>query len=179
MIVFLRAAASAGGLVSVTLAQPASGSPSPIIEAETVTLTTDYEMWRLGVVHLESPTASGVTSASFSIQISGFTAGAQTASLDVMWLVPVVDGYVLATSNLFGGTMDGGNFVVDGVNEETYQQYRVDALGIYPTASAGQKVTRFYYARQKEVPTNNHHLDDSFDITLTVVPRTKHLLGTV
>jgi hypothetical protein len=93
-------------------------------------------------------------------------------------LVPVTDGRLLVETNLFTATMATG-FEIDGINEEVFQTYRIPDLGTYPTATAGQQVTRFYYNRYDVVSGNVHHLDDILSVSLEILPRTRHLLGTI
>ena len=176
--VYVRAKASVG-TISMFLAEDPTTPPSPILENITVTLDTDYQMYYIGRVQYQKPLASNDTTGRFAVGISGFSAGAQTADIDCVWLVPVIDGNMYFDITTSSSPMSSDSLKIDGINDDAWTSRRVGWTGVFPSATSGNDVTRFYYGRLEAQTAKTHYLDDALDVTLTIVPRSKHLLGTI
>jgi len=182
-VVFVRAMAGQAG-ATMTLDAPTNGGPSPLHDVQSVTLSSSqYRFHRLGIIHRVAPEGQGNLQAS-SCNIKVVCANTlQTINIDCVLLLPVQDGFLLyqtLTGDLATGTMGANiNLTVSGIEQRSWLTEEVLPTGVYPTVQAGNRVTRFYLNRIEDDTGTRHYLTDTFLVTLSILPRTRHLLGTL
>ena len=109
---------------------------------------------------------------SFAILIEGLpTSG--TFDIDSIFLVPVTDGFLIGKASV------SQDFFADGLIGQAFSNFNADSsfVGNVFDMIPGNETTRIRWL-SADYPTNYFTIANTNQITLTVTPRTSHLLGT-
>lgn len=150
-----------------------------------VTATNTWELLDLGMLKKVSPLVTGYHSTTALI-VDGLvspTVASSTFDIDAILLVPATDdGFAIVGEyiNGFGLSTSNNLYVLGSKSSVVFSQGRTDDSyrGTIWTCPAGNKMTRYIYTMIDMSGTQTHHLTDTTTVTLTVTPRTRHLLGT-
>ncbi|MCP5016875.1 MAG: hypothetical protein GY938_16645 [Ketobacter sp.] len=177
--VFIRAKAS-NSASTINLAQTAAGDATPIIQKQTITLSTSWADYEIGLAFLDKPRGSGEDGGKFNLFVLA-SAASVTVDIDRFMFVPLSgDGHLALETNLTTpGVMGATDMTVSGEEERAWLTREAVALGTYSTIRSGQHMTRLFYNIYESAPGNNHYLGDIFDVALSVLPRTRHMLSSI
>ncbi len=160
--------------------------PSGVFDGTPIDLvgTGTWEFAFLGILNGKSvlpadvPDPAGSPIMTFTISVDPDGAG-DTGDVDALLLFPIDDDYLLASLDDDFDPTDHLFVVGDGefLATTTGGQRESGVLGSMWTAKEGNKTNRWVYLFL--MVTNEHTITSDFDITITVTPRTRNLLGTL
>ena len=144
-----------------------------------VTVVNEWELHDLGLLNGVGQIQRGQAgNLNFAISVSDVD-NTQTADIDVIYLMPA--GEEGGFSIISGGLDTTDDFIIDGNTQSIYKEsdgVKRDILGTPWTMLPGN-VTNRTIMITKRFTNDRYGVGDKWEITMTVIPRTSHLIGTV